>query len=597
LTQLSLQIQTEIFPNELFPGAVMAHPGILAGPDTQKAPEFAGRFAALLDMAGTAQGNPAFGAAFLPPGSASFSPIREPDQLYDSRPPDAAQPFRQAADGHAESGAVSQKTEDPRADDGAEALREEAAADVSGGEFGVQAPSVQAPSVQAPSAQTPSAQAASEQASVALGFAEGPAAEGLVAEGREAGMAGSAEDAENAPARAKRGREKPKVPGEDALAQAEKIPGFEEGVIAGVEIDTNQKSAISGEPGEADEAAGAGVRLARLEGAEKPDGMVLSGADLAASLEDGAAAEKSGADLAGAETAESAAKREGPGQGADFSGAKAAAGAVPENAAAELAALPRQQKPLAPERAGAEKEGREEPGEARKSERRKLNLELRDFRTVKPKTDGPADGTAGGGNAENNDGRPFGDYVPNHGQEQEIIVDLKSQARSQAEVSYNRESRAQLSFRETLARELHENLNGDIVRHASVILRNGGEGLIRLSLRPEHLGNVKIRLEMSENKVVGQIVVESGEALRAFEQELRSLEQAFRDSGFEGASLEMSVSSDGRQGGGYREDGEDAPFFSERLAAHSYDTTSGAGGDTAAALRFAGGGRQVDVLA
>jgi hypothetical protein len=105
---------------------------------------------------------------------------------------------------------------------------------------------------------------------------------------------------------------------------------------------------------------------------------------------------------------------------------------------------------------------------------------------------------------------------------------------------------------------------------------------------------------MSENKVVGWITVESGEALRAFEQELRSLEQAFRDSGFQGATLEMSVSSDGgRDGaGGYREGGEDAPFFSERLAAHSYDASSGAAGDTAAAIPFAGGaGRQVDVLA
>ncbi|MDR2245587.1 MAG: flagellar hook-length control protein FliK, partial [Treponema sp.] len=296
-------------------------------------------------------------------------------------------------------------------------------------------------------------------------------------------------------------------------------------------------------------------------------------------------------DLAGAETAGLA--REGEERGAEFSGAKAAAATVEAVPAAELAALPRQQRPPAPER--AEKEGREEPGEARKGSRRKFSPELRDFRTT-PKTNGAADG----GNAENNGGRTPGDYVQNHGQEQEIIVDLKSQARSQAEVSYNRENRAQLSFRETLARELHENLNGDIVRHASIILRNGGEGLIRLSLRPEHLGNVKIRLEMSENKVVGRITVESGEALRAFEQELRSLEQAFRDSGFQGATLEMSVSSDGGRGGagGYREEGEDAPFFSERLAAHSYDAASGAAADTAATIRFAGGaGRQVDVLA
>jgi flagellar hook-length control protein FliK len=597
LTQLSPQIQTEIFPNELFPGVIMARPGAPAGPGAEEAPQ-AGRFAALLDLAGAVRDTPPFGAgaAFLPPESAPFSPVREPDRLYDNRPPDAAPHPPRTTDVSPESGAASQKTETSPTDDRAKALaearREDAGAAYPDGdaEFGEQALSEQALSEQASPGQAPSGQVSSTQVS----STRTPFVEGLAAE--EA--AGNAENTGSARERAKQGREKPKVPGEDL----EMIPGFEGGVLAEGEIDADRGAVISGEPDEADDTAGAGSRPVLsakpeiTEGTEKPDGAIRSGAAFAASLEDAdaAPAEKPGADLAGAETAGLTAEGKGP--GAEFSGAKAAAGAavltaVPE---AELATLSRQQKP-APERAGAEKGGREEPGEARKGERRKFNPELRDFRTT-PK----AGGAAGGENTENNAGRAFGDYAQNHGQEREIIVDLKSQARSQAEVSYNRESRAQLSFRETLARELHENLNGDIVRHASIVLRDGGEGLIRLSLKPEHLGNVKIRLEMSENKVVGRITVESGEALRAFEQELRSLEQAFRDSGFEGASLEMSVSSGGGQGGagGYREEGEDAPFFSERLAAHSYDTASGAAGDAAATIRFVdGGGRQVNVLA
>jgi flagellar hook-length control protein FliK len=127
-----------------------------------------------------------------------------------------------------------------------------------------------------------------------------------------------------------------------------------------------------------------------------------------------------------------------------------------------------------------------------------------------------------------------------------------------------------------LARELHENLNTDIVRHASIILRDGGEGIIRLNLKPEALGNVKIRLEMTENKIAGQIIVESDEALKAFEQEIRALEQAFRDSGFDGASIEMAVSRDGGENGAGRQwqEGEASPFFSERLAATNYDNAS-----------------------
>ena len=577
MTQLSPQFQTDIFPTEFFPGAVTARPGVPAGPGVQEASHNAPEFAALLDMAGTIRDTPSFPAAFLPPESPSFSPIREPDRFYDSRPPDAAR--LSPADKPAESGAVSEKTEaspaDDRAgtDDGSKIRREEAAAAFSGENTDFEGQ---------------------------VSFARTSSVEGSAAEGAaEAETAGHAGNTGGARERVRRDREKPGISGEDL----EMIPGFEEGIFAGVEIDADQREVISGEPEEADEAAGARPALsvkpesarngARNTERAESDGTIRSGVVLAASIEDAAEAaapaENPGADLAGAETAGFA--REGEGRSGEFSGAKAAATVetVPENVAAELAALPRQQKPPAPERAEAEKEGREEPGETRKGGRRKFNPELRDFRTT-PKING--------GNSENNGGRAPGDYVQNHGQEQEIIVDLKSQARGQAEVSYNRENRAQLSFRETLARELHENLNGDIVRHASVILKNGGEGLIRLSLRPEHLGNVKIRLEMSENKVVGRITVESGEALRAFEQELRSLEQDFRDSGFDGATLEMSVSSDGGRGGGYRENGEEAPFFSERLAAHSYDAASGAAGDTAAPIRFAGGaGRQVDMLA
>jgi flagellar hook-length control protein FliK len=107
-------------------------------------------------------------------------------------------------------------------------------------------------------------------------------------------------------------------------------------------------------------------------------------------------------------------------------------------------------------------------------------------------------------------------------------------------------------------------LNSDIVRHAQVILRDKGEGLIRLSLKPESLGNVKIRLELTENKIAGRIIVESGEALRAFEREIASLEQAFRDSGYESAELNAFLSQDGRGSGG---GAEERPFYSPRFAA------------------------------
>jgi hypothetical protein len=128
-----------------------------------------------------------------------------------------------------------------------------------------------------------------------------------------------------------------------------------------------------------------------------------------------------------------------------------------------------------------------------------------------------------------------------------------------------------------LSRELQGGLNGDIVRQAAVMLRDGGEGLIRLQLHPESLGNVRIKLALSGNKVEGIITVESPEAMNAFERELASLEMAFRDSGFEGASLNMQMS--GGKSGGDLFDGVQAGAFSQVIAASSYEASTVTAGD------------------
>jgi hypothetical protein len=131
------------------------------------------------------------------------------------------------------------------------------------------------------------------------------------------------------------------------------------------------------------------------------------------------------------------------------------------------------------------------------------------------------------------------------------------------------ESRSQ-GLENTLARELRENLGADIVKQASILVRNQQEGSIRLTLKPETLGNIKIRLEMAENKITGHIVVESSEALKAFERELPVLEKAFRDSGFSEANLDMSMARNG-EGYGQEREGGDFRDFSPALAASRYD--------------------------
>jgi hypothetical protein len=181
------------------------------------------------------------------------------------------------------------------------------------------------------------------------------------------------------------------------------------------------------------------------------------------------------------------------------------------------------------------KKGLSKLDEVRRERRERPIVEVRDLRTTgDPRPDsGPRFNAAEG---------PRGDA-------REIALELRLPEQNAPSVETSWETRSSQAFEDLLARELHQNFNNDIVRHASMILRDEGRGTIRLALRPESLGHVKIRLEMAENKITGHIVVESEEALRAFEREIHSLEQAFKDSGFQGASLEMSLASDGRGAG------------------------------------------------
>jgi flagellar hook-length control protein FliK len=150
----------------------------------------------------------------------------------------------------------------------------------------------------------------------------------------------------------------------------------------------------------------------------------------------------------------------------------------------------------------------------------------------------------------------------------DITVDLRRGFAQDTPVSAEKNSQNK-GFADLLALELAGNLSNDIVQQASLVLRDDGKGIIRLSLKPETLGSVKIRLEMAENRVTGHIIVDSDEALAAFKKEVHSLEQAFKDSGFESAALNTSLSSN--NGGTGRQFDDEKPFFSGRFVAGTYD--------------------------
>jgi hypothetical protein len=238
-----------------------------------------------------------------------------------------------------------------------------------------------------------------------------------------------------------------------------------------------------------------------------------------------------------------------------------------------------------------EKEGRNRLDEARNRDKRRGSaIEVRDFRSQGAEIAQKDSAFQVKAVAESRTGE---------GSTREITLELHlpNQGQESQSALTSWETKAGQAFEDILARELHQNLNNDIVRHASVVLRDSSEGTIRLALKPESLGNVKIRLEMAENKITGHITVESEEALRAFEREITFLEKAFVESGFEGANLEMSLAAD--SGGAQQWQGTEASQSLMRIiAASHYEAAAAEWAEIPAALDYYyQGTRSINVLA
>ena len=99
-----------------------------------------------------------------------------------------------------------------------------------------------------------------------------------------------------------------------------------------------------------------------------------------------------------------------------------------------------------------------------------------------------------------------------------------------------------------LWRSVQERLLPEIVQRTGIILRDGGEGEIRLVLRPEHLGSVRIRLHLGESSLEGRIVVDNYNVKELLEANLEQLKTALRQEGYASANIDVSVSGDGTRG-------------------------------------------------
>jgi flagellar hook-length control protein FliK len=80
----------------------------------------------------------------------------------------------------------------------------------------------------------------------------------------------------------------------------------------------------------------------------------------------------------------------------------------------------------------------------------------------------------------------------------------------------------------------------EVVKQTGIILKDGGNGEIRLVLKPENLGSIRIRLTLSESSLEGRIVVDNNSVKELVESSLDNLKNALRLEGYQ-TNLEVSV--------------------------------------------------------
>ncbi len=120
-----------------------------------------------------------------------------------------------------------------------------------------------------------------------------------------------------------------------------------------------------------------------------------------------------------------------------------------------------------------------------------------------------------------------------------------------------------------LNKQLQEGGTRDLAKNIRFVLKDNNQGEIKLILKPEALGKVRIHLNLEENNIVGKIIVENNSVKQVFQNNLAELTRALEESGFDSASLDVSVG--GGETGQHRGFSEDQPVFFQREAADLED--------------------------
>jgi len=97
------------------------------------------------------------------------------------------------------------------------------------------------------------------------------------------------------------------------------------------------------------------------------------------------------------------------------------------------------------------------------------------------------------------------------------------------------------SFQSQFLEYLRENGNTNIVRNANIILKENNEGEIKLLMKPESLGYVRIKLMLNDSHIAGRIIVDNHNVKEIFENNIENLIKSFKESGYSSATIDVAV--------------------------------------------------------
>ena len=122
-------------------------------------------------------------------------------------------------------------------------------------------------------------------------------------------------------------------------------------------------------------------------------------------------------------------------------------------------------------------------------------------------------------------------------------------------------------FASQLSRRLQGDAGAEIVRHAHMVVRGKESGDMRLVLRPDNLGSVRVRMQMEDGLITVRFLVENNGVRQALEQNLVGLQQAFKDAGLETGGIDVSVGNGGNSDTEQHDHGDTTRRDIHRLAA------------------------------